>query len=131
MLLEDAFYLSPAGADAARQRSFGLPGAERSSDHRVDAPRTWTRKEQVEEHEAKQHREIAAVQYGEPGLRKVSHEVGHCHVAGQDEGDRSAQEPDQKQHAAGEFQDALESFQRDELQVVELRLMRHAEKLRR
>jgi len=61
----------------------------------------------------------------------VRHEIRPRHIAGQDESSRPAEEADQQQHAAYEFDDPLQAFEREKLQVVELRLVRHPEKLGR
>src|SRR5690242_1825638 len=66
-----------AGVSAPR----ALPRAAHSG---VDAPRPGPGDEQVQENEAEQHREIAAVQQWQPALREMRHEVRDRHVPRED-----------------------------------------------
>src|SRR4051812_43917991 len=67
-----------AQASATRTKLARMSGA-------VDAPRAGAGGGEIEEHEAVEHRGVAAVQHRPEILRRVAHEIGERHLARQDE----------------------------------------------
>src|SRR5215469_9161972 len=72
----------------------------------VNAPRTRTRRGDVEEHEAEQDRRIAAVQKREEALARVHQEISERHFAGQNERGIAAEQTDRDEGAADHFEQA-------------------------
>src|SRR5689334_3462724 len=81
----------------------------------IEAPRPAARGGEVEEYEAVEQRALAAVQDRPEAFRRMRHEVGDCHLAREDEGDRPGEKPDQHQAAAEALKHAGEAEQREEL----------------
>jgi hypothetical protein len=80
-----------------RQHFEGLGGSARvrACQLFVRAPRATTCKYQVEEDKAEHYGELTSVDRWEEALRRMSHEVGNRHIAGEDEGYWSREKPNE------------------------------------
>src|SRR5262249_42197319 len=87
-------WATPAG-DGSRRRFFGASG--------IDAPRPGTSKHEVEEHETIEDRQIAGVLDRIDRTWRVRHEVGKCHIAGQNEPHRPSEQTKDEQWPADKF----------------------------
>src|SRR5450432_2210795 len=65
----------------------------------IDAPRTCARDRQIQEGEAVHDRQRAAVDQGEETSRRVRPEVGHRHLARENEGDRFRKKSENQERA--------------------------------
>lgn len=72
----------------------------------VNAEGASARGGEIEEHKAEEDCSITLVLYGEETLRHVGHEIGRCHLAGENEGGDAGEEASSNQRAAHEFQNA-------------------------
>src|SRR5579872_4207742 len=78
----------------------------------VRGPAAGSSDEIDQEHEAIEDSGIAAIEHRERALRRVRHEIGNRHVAGQNEGHRTCEETNRKQRAANQFDNTLKPQQR-------------------
>ena len=79
----------------------------------VDAPRPWAGEDQVEEHEAEEHRRFAFVQDREEAVRQVRREVGDRHFAGHDESGRAGVKADKDEKAANDLDQPGDTEERE------------------
>jgi hypothetical protein len=73
---------------------------------RVDAPRATARSRQIETDEAVDDGERAAIDQREEAARRMHHEIGHRHLAGDDEGDGLREQAEDQQCAADQLDDS-------------------------
>src|SRR5262249_14509687 len=95
----------------------------------VEAPGSSTGDRQGQEDEAIEHGELALIQHRVEALRRVRHEIGDCHEARQDEGNRPCKQADQNEQPTNQLKNSRCPEKRHELKVVERRNMRKAEEL--
>src|SRR5882762_7206763 len=103
----------------------------------VEAPGPAAGCGEIEEHEAVKRGQLAAVEQGPEALSGVRHEIGECHLAGQNERDRPREQPDEQQRAADQLERSREADQREQRRRAGhrrgeaeqlLRAVRHEEK---
>jgi hypothetical protein len=80
----------------------------------IQAPRTPSCRGEIEEGEAPEYGEIATRRNGPESLWRVNHEIGYCHLAGEDEGDWPGKEAQQDKESANELEYAGQSHKREE-----------------
>ena len=86
------------------------------------------RHEEVQEDKAVKHRERSAVAVRVEPTRLMRHEIGDCHLARQDEGDRAREQAEDQKDAAKSLQDASQSRnQRKQIVGTGLRPRREVE----
>src|SRR5918992_1179768 len=95
--------------------------AERRLAYRIEAPGPGSGENKIEKDEAVDHRFIPAVGERDKALGEVTDEISRRHLAGEDESDRSGEQPDQQQRTANEFDQTRDAPEREQLQFFEQR----------
>src|SRR6185312_6183558 len=101
--------ISDAAKAASCDRAHGVTLAR--VQQRIEAPGARPCHPQIQKAEAEQHREIAAIENRQPGLREMRNKERYCHVARQDEGDRAAEQSDSQQAATDQLDHSLDAQQ--------------------
>src|ERR1700730_6301099 len=97
----------PVGSTHLQEAVSGLLPA-----HRIEAPRSPASAGQIKTGKAEHDRQAAIVQHWKKAARKMLDEIGECHFAAQDKGNRPRQQTEDQEPAKDQFEHAGDTEKR-------------------
>src|SRR4029453_15468785 len=87
----------------------------------IETPGSGASEGQIEEHEAEQDREIAAIEDGQEAPWRMSDEIGKRHLARENEGNWTGEQAQYHQRAANELERSGKAVERKQRHILERR----------